>query len=72
MIINSHIRSLPYRGYVELKLNFTYKATQIDKPYYFSWLKKVNRTVIVNFILKIVMVPQQELRVLGARRDCPH
>ena len=62
---------MPYRGYVTLKLNFTYKATQIDKRYYFSWLRKVNRTVIVNFTLKIVIVPQQELRVLGGKKRLP-
>ena len=68
MIIISHIHRLPYRGSVTLKLYFTYKSTQTGKHYYFSWLKKVNRTVIVNFTLKIEMVPQQELRVLGVRR----
>ena len=37
MIIISHIRRLPYRGYITLKLCFTYKVTQIGKRYYFSW-----------------------------------
>ena len=74
MIIISHIRRLPYRGYITLTLYFTYKATQIGKRYYFSWLKKVNRNVIVDFTLKIEVVPEQELSVLGggARRDCPN
>ena len=73
MIIISHIRILPYRGYATLKLYFTYKAIQIDKRYYFSWLKKVNRTVIiiVIFTLKIEMVPQQELRFLGGEKRLP-
>ena len=71
MIIISHICRLPYRGYVTLKLYFTYKATQIGKRYYFSWLKNVNCTVIVNFTLKIEMVPQQELRVSGGEKRMP-
>ena len=69
MIIISHICRLPYRGYVTLKLYFKYKATQIGKRHYFPLLKKVNRTVYVNFTLKIEMVPQQELRVLGGREE---
>ena len=71
MIIISHIRRLPYRGYVTLKLYFIYKATQIGKRYHFSCFKSVNRTVIVNFTLKIEMVPQQELRVLGGEKRMP-
>ena len=71
MIIISHIRRLPYRGYVTLKLYFAYKATQIGKRCYFSWFKSVNRTVIVNFTLKIEMVPQQELRVFGEEKRMP-
>ena len=71
MIIISHIRRLPCRGFVTVKLYFTYKATQIGKRYYFSWLKKVNRTVTVNFTLKIEMVPQQEFRVLGGEKKLP-
>ena len=72
MTINSHIRSALQGLYVTLKLNFTYKATQTDKRHYFSWLNKGNRsTVIANFILKIVMVPQQELRVLGGEKRLP-
>ena len=65
MTIISHIRRPPYRGYITLKLYFTYKATQIGKRYYFSWLKKVNRNVIVDFTLKIQVVPEQELSVFG-------
>ena len=69
MTIISHIRRPPYRGYITLKLYFTYKATQTDKRYYFSWLKKVNRNVIVDFILKIEVVPEQELNGLGGRGE---
>ena len=71
MIIISHIHRLPYRGYITLKLYFTYKVTQIGKRYYFSWLKKVNRNVIVNLTLKIEVVPEQELRVLGGEERLP-
>ena len=33
----------------------------MGKHYYFCWIKKVNRTPIVDFTLKIETVPQQEL-----------
>ena len=49
----------------DFTLYFANKATQIGKRYYFSSLKKVNHAFIVNFTLKIQIVPQQELWVLG-------